>query len=159
MQLVFDGITAISTFIGALATLVLMIIGVAQLGKFKNQVRADFAYKIYQDMLCWLDSHPEAKAWIIDGQMVKKLGANYGKWQFDDFLAYFETLWSFSKKGLIDDEIVYTLFSDYLITVYEANNFELQGILDNLRKKEGKRFYGGAELLYQKFKRIERGRG
>ena len=82
--------------------------------------------------------------------------SNFIKWEFDDYLGYLETVWSLTKKGLADKEIVYDILSDYLIPVYEANNFELKKIIEKIRKKEGKQdFYIGVESLYKEMKKYE----
>ena len=78
---------------------------------------------------------------------------NFDKWEFDDYLGYFETIWSLEKRGLVDEEVVYDILSDYLIEVYEAHNFGVKKIIEELRKTENKKdLYEGVEALYQEMK-------
>ena len=113
-------------------------------------------YRISMDLDAWLREHKEAKDWIFTKLDHEKLGDRYNEWEFDDFLGFFETIWSFDKKKLVDKNIVYDLFSDYLISVYEANDFELKTIIDEGRIKEAEvDFYIGVEKLYKEMKTVE----
>jgi len=147
---------------------ILLAIGVGiawwQLRRMNIQARADFTYRIYRDLLEWLSRHKECRDWLffLDSHLGNPddKNSNFTKWEFDDYLGYFETVWSLAKKGLIDKEIVYDILSDYLIPIYEANNFELRKIIEKIRKEEGKQdFYIGAENLYKEMKRYEKKKG
>lgn len=154
----FSGIlTALFTLALAAFTLALVIVARKQLGGFTRQVRADFLYRISRDLDYWLAVHKEARKWIFDDLDKEKLGrARFNEWEFDDFLGFFETIWSFDKKGLIDKEIVYDLFSDYLIWVYEANDYEIEKMIKEMREEEhGKDFYEGVMKLYEEMKELE----
>jgi len=147
---------------------VLLALGVGiawwQLRRMNIQAKADFTYKIYKDLLEWLNRHKECRDWLffLDsclGDPYDK-GSNFTKWEFDDYLGYFEAVWSLTKKELVDKEIVYDILSDYLIPIYEANNFELRKIIEKIRKKEGKQdFYIEVENLYKEMKRYEKKKG
>jgi len=139
----------------ALFSFGLLMVALWQLNKFNNQTRADFTYKVYRDLLGWLNSHKEVKNWIFKPKNIP-LGSNFDEWEFDDFLGYFETVWSLNKKRLVDKNIIYDLLSDYLISVYEANDKELEEIINKIRKEEGKPdLYIGVEKLYKEMKKIE----
>ena len=105
-------------------------------------------------MLAWLDAHEPIREWIFKRLDIEKLGKDrFDEWQLDEYLSFFETIWSFDKKGLIDKDTVYDLFSDFLISVYEANNSELKNIIQELRKEENKSdLYIGVEQLYNEMK-------
>ncbi|MEM5782622.1 MAG: hypothetical protein QXD43_05545, partial [Candidatus Aenigmatarchaeota archaeon] len=94
--------------------LILIALGVwvawRQLERMNAQNKADFTYKVYQDLLRWLEKHKECRDWIF--KLEGKLGDNFDKWEFNDFLGYFEALYSLKKRGLVDEEIVYDLLSD-----------------------------------------------
>ncbi len=52
--------------------------------------------------------------------------------------------------------MVYDLFSDYLIDVYEANDFEIGKIIEELRKEGNENdLYIGVEELYKEMKKLE----
>lgn len=121
-----------------------------QLKRMNVQAKADFTYRVYKDLLEWLTNHKKCREWIFS--LNRPLGEDYDKWEFDDYLGYFETIWSLKKKGLVDKEIVYDILSDYLISVYEANEFELQKIIEKIRKDEGEDYYEGVEKLYKEMK-------
>jgi len=140
--------------------LIIISIGVyiawSQLSNMNTQRKADFTYKIYKDLLEWLASHKECRKWIFsDLNNFPPLEPNYEKWEFDDYLGFFEAVWSLRKRRLVDEKMVYDLLSDYLITVYEANNYELKTIIQEIRKKEGRDFYEGLEELYKEMKKHE----
>jgi len=124
-----------------------------QLRRMNLQTKADFTYRVYKDFLEWLDNHKECREWIFT--LDKPLKQNFDKWEFDDYLGFFETIWSLKKRRLADEEMIYDTFSDYLISVYEANDFELKEIIDEIRKNEGKDFYEGVEQLYREMKEYE----
>lgn len=141
-----------------------IVIGWQQLKRMNIQARGDFTYKIYRDLLEWLSCHKECRDWLFF--LDSRLGdpddkdSNFVKWEFDDYLGYFETVWSLAKRELVDKEIVYDILSDYLIPIYEANNFELKEIIEKIRKEEGKQdFYIGVENLYKEMKRYEEKKG
>lgn len=128
----------------------------SQLSSLKTQRKIDFTYKIYKDLLDWLNSHKECKDWVFsDLNNFPPLRPNYEKWEFDDYLGHFEAVWSLRKRKSVDDEIVYDLLSDYLIPIYEANNFELKTIIQEIREKEGRDFYEGVAELYKEMKKHE----
>ena len=141
-------------------------VGIAwwQLRKMNIQTKADFTYRIYKDLLEWLNHHKRCRDWLffLDSRLGDPYDkdSNFTKWEFDDYLGYFETVWSLTKKGLVDKEIVYDILSDYLIPIYEANNFELKEIIKRIRKEESKQdFYIGVENLYKEMKRYEEKKG
>lgn len=141
----------------AFFTLGLLVVGGYQFLKFNNQVRADFLYKIMQDMQQWLNSHKETKEWIFEGLQKEPITEKrYEEWEFDDLLGFFETIWSLDKRGLIDEELAYDFFSDYLICIYEANDFEIKKLLMRFRKEEGSDLYVGIDSLYKKMKKRQK---
>jgi hypothetical protein len=146
------------------SNLIIVYLGVgvawSQLSSLNTQRKADFTYKIYKDLLDWLTSHKDCREWIFsDINNFPTLKPNYKKWEFDDYLGYFEAIWSLRKRKLVDEEIVYDLLSDYLIPVYEANNYELKTIIQEIREQEGRDFYEGVEKLYKKMKKYEQKKG
>jgi len=60
--------------ITTLVTIIIAIFGYKQFNKFNNQVKGDFIYRIYQDMLQWLSIHKEARKWIysLDKKILKQ---------------------------------------------------------------------------------------
>ncbi len=57
----------------------------------KDQISADFLYKIEEDILKWLDRHREAKKWIYSRKKEKEalgpiLKEKYDEWEFEDYL-------------------------------------------------------------------------
>lgn len=147
----------ISAIVTALATSSLAVIAWWQLSRYTNQLRAEFLYTISKDLDAWLRKHKPARDWIFKGSDSERLRRErYDEWEFDDFLGFFETIWSFDKKGLVDKEMVYDLFSDYLIDVYEANDFEIGKIIEELRKEGNENdLYIGVEELYKEMKKLE----
>ena len=106
----------------------LLIVAWIQVNKFRDQVKADFLYRIYKDMLEWLKNHKEVRDWIFETKETLTR-EKYESWELDEFLSFFEMIWSFDKKGLVDQDTVYDLFSDFLISAYEANDFALKKII------------------------------
>ncbi|MGB9677329.1 MAG: DUF4760 domain-containing protein, partial [Candidatus Ratteibacteria bacterium] len=133
-------------------TILLIYIAWRQLKLLLIQSRADLIHKIYQGLIEWLEKHPEARNWIY--KLDRKISEEeFGQYFLDDFLGYFEEIWSLSKKDLIDFDLVYDLFSDYLIEPYE---FQLKEIITILREKERKPdLYEGLEELYERMKNYE----
>jgi len=126
-------------------------IALHHLWRIKLQHRANFTYTIYQDFMEWLKNHKECRDWVF--KLDQHINAHYLDWEFDDFLGYFEALWSLEKLKLVDMRMVYDLFSDYLIDIYESNDFELKKIIEKLRSEEGKQdYYTGVEKLYTMMK-------
>lgn len=153
-----DGIEKYSGSLTAIFTFGLLIVAWVQLNKFRSQVKADFLYRIYKDLIEWLNNHKEARAWIFETKE-ELTREKYESWEMDDFLSFFEMIWSFDKRGLVDKEIVYDLFSDLLISSYEANNFALRNIIRDLKKEEKKKdLYVGIARLYAEMKSLERGK-
>ncbi|MCM8788074.1 MAG: hypothetical protein NC935_08525 [Candidatus Omnitrophica bacterium] len=140
-----------------LQTIIIAVgVGIAywQLNRMNVQNKADFTYKVYKDLIKWLEKNKECRNWIL--KLNEKLKSNFEKWEFDDFLGYFVTIYALKRRKLIDKEMVYDLFSDYLISVYEANDFELKEIIRELREKEKKEdLYIEIEELYKEMKQRE----
>jgi hypothetical protein len=118
----------------------------------RRQIRGDLIHKIYNEMMSWLEKHPDTRRWIF--ALDKKLDLKeYNDLFLDDFLSFFEEIWTFSKRKLIDFDLVYDLFSDFLIKPYE---FNLKELIESLREKEkSPDYYVGVEELYKKMKKYE----
>jgi hypothetical protein len=130
----------------------------------KDQISADFLYKIEQDILRWLERHAEAKKWIYSKKEDKEaagpiLKDKYDEWEFEDYLNYFETIWIFGKRNLIDIETFYDFYGYYFLSVYEANDKELERMIRAMREEEAdKDLYEGVENLYNAMTVIKRRR-
>lgn len=148
-------------YVGILQTLIIgvgVVIALCQLQRMNAQAKADFTYKVYKDLLEWLNSHKECGDWI--SSLKGLLKSNFDSWEFHDYLGYFETVWSLKKKRLVDEDIVYDILSDYLISVYEANDFELQKIIGEKREEDNMPdMYEGVEKLYKDMKKYESEKG
>ena len=146
---------SVAEIVTALATAGLVVVAFFQFRRFNNQVRADFTYKVYRDLCEWLRLHPEAREWINDPEG-KALDAEFDAWEIDDYLTYFETVWSLWRTDLVDRDMVYDLLSDYLIVSYEANDREVEKIIHKMREEEpdSRDVYIGAENLYREMKRM-----
>jgi hypothetical protein len=139
-------------WVNVVLTLFLIIFAWIQLSLMRRQIRADLIHKIYNEMMTWLEKHPETRKWIF--ALDKKLDLKkYDDLFLDDFLSFFEEIWTFSKQKLIDFDLVYDLFSDFLIKPYE---FNLKELIESLREKEkSPDYYIGVEELYRKMKDYE----
>jgi hypothetical protein len=136
--------------------LIITILIFQQLSTANDLNKVNLTYKIYSDMTDWEHSHPETRKWIYEYDDKKdsmiSLDLNYYKWQFDDYLTYFETIYELQQKDLVDKELAYNLFSGNLEQIYEVNNFELQRILKQSRiDQNDPEVYIGAEKLYYEF--------
>ncbi len=70
---------------------------------------------------------------------------------------YFETIWIFGKRNLIDIETFYDCYGYYFLSAYEANDKELEKIIRTIREEEGvKELYEGIENLYNAMVMIKR---
>jgi len=139
----------------AVATLGLVAVAFVQLRRFNRQVRADFTYKVYSDLRQWLRLHPDARAWIDDPDGTPLDNDHYDEWNMDEFLTYFEAVWSLRLKRLVDRDMVYDLLSDDLITAYEANNLEIEKIIRDMRSEPGcSDVFIGVEKLYREMKHM-----
>ena len=147
----------VAEIVSAVATLGIVAVAFVQLRRFNRQVRADFTYKVYRDLREWLRTHPNARQWLNNPDR-EPLGDHYDEWDFDEFLTYFEAVWSLWLKRLVDREMVYDLLSDDLITTYEANDREIEKIIRGLRTEEpdADDVFIGVEQLYDKMKRRTR---
>jgi len=145
------GTTLCFTLAGILIILIAIFF---QLNDMNDTNKVNLTYKIYGDMQNWEQSHPEARKWIYESQdkdsiFLKKY---YYKWDFDDYLGYYELLYSFEQKGVIDKKLSYDLFSGNLEGIYEENNFELQNIIDSFRiEANDPEIYIGVENLYHEY--------
>jgi len=146
---------SVAEIVTALATAGLVVVAFFQFRRFNNQVRADFTYKVYRDLCEWLRLHPEAREWINDPEG-KALDAEFDAWEIDDYLTYFETVWSLWRTDLVDRDMVYDLLSDYLIVSYEANDRGVEKIIHKMREegRDASDVYIGVEKLYREMKRM-----
>lgn len=152
LQIVIVGIGILFSILQTIFIVLGVLIAWWQLRRMNVQTRADFTYRVYRDLLEWLRDHKECRKWIFTLK-TPLTRENFDKWEFDDYLGYFETIWSLEKRGLVDEEVVYDILSDYLIEVYEAHNFGVKKIIEELRKTENKKdLYEGVEALYQEMK-------
>ena len=141
----------------ALGTAGLALVAYFQFRRFNKQVRADFTYKVYQDLYVWLNAHPQLQQWVDDPDG-RALKANYDAWGIDDYLTHFETVWSLWRTGLVDRNMVYDLVSEELIASYEANDCELERIIRDMQQEgtDTSDVYIGVQNLYGEMKRMTR---
>jgi hypothetical protein len=71
---ILNWLEAHSGLMTAIFTLFLVIIAYWQFNRFNNQTRADFLYRIYKDLLAWLDAHEPIREWIFKRLDIEKLG-------------------------------------------------------------------------------------
>ena len=145
------------SIISSVITLLLVWVGWRQLCMLNKRTQGEFSYKLYKDLLAFLEkpSNSELREWIykLDRPITKQ---EYKRWKMDDYLGYFEAIGTLKEKGLIDEEICYDLLSDYLIELWEHNNFGLRKIIENLREEENKPdLYEKTEKLYNEMKKYE----
>ena len=119
----------------------------------QKQKQTELTFQIYQDQMAWLKEHKECNAWIKELQ--DPLGPHYEKYNFSDYLEYFEDLYRLKKRELLDEKLLCDLFGDSLIAVYEANNYELKQTIEKMRT-EGRSHchYEGVEILYNDIKQL-----
>jgi len=118
-----------------------------------KQKRSELIFSVYQNQMAWLKEHKECGHWI--NNLEGPLGPNYEKYDFDQYMGFFGTLYCLKLRDLIDKELMYDLFGETLMSVYEANNYELKHIIME-RRKEGKLHdhYEGVEILYKDVKQL-----
>jgi hypothetical protein len=125
-----------------------------QLNQMNSASKINLTYKIYNDMAEWERSHPDARKWIYeyDDKDSVFLKDHFDKWQFDDYLTYYETIYSLEQKSVVDNSLVYDLYSANLEQIYEANNFELERLIKTMRiQQNDPEIYIGVEKLYFEF--------
>jgi len=121
-----------------------------QLGRLNDANRVELTRKIQSDMFQWKKEHLEAKAWINDPDST--LRRNYAEWDFDDYLGFYDDLYTLFQKNMIDKKLAYGFFSYELETIYKANNFELKALIDSFRVADNDpELLYGVEHLYQEF--------
>jgi len=143
------------TVIGSiLFGILIVLIGIFyQISKINDANRVTQTYKIYNDLIQWEKEHPDAKKWIwgIDSS---SLARNYDRWEFDDYLSFYEALYSLEQKNLTDRKFTYDMFSGELEGIYEANNFELKKMIDSMRVSDNDpEDYIGVEHLYNEWEK------
>ncbi len=133
-----------------------MAVAFFQLRRFNSQVQADFTYKVYRDLQSWLGNHSPAKLWFDKPDGTSLGEDHYDAWEIDELLTYFETVWSLWRADLVDKEMVYDLLSDDVISIYEANSLELDGIIRTMRTEEQDAgdIFIGVEHLYHVMKQM-----
>ena len=90
----------------AIITIFVLTIAYFQFREAKRQKRAEFTYKIYSDLIQWLNAHYDFKKCLITGEKEKELDQVL----IGDFLEYFEAVYIFEKKKLLDKKIATNLF-------------------------------------------------
>jgi len=78
----------------------------------------------------------------------------YSAYEFDDFLGHFEDLGMLEKQGVVDFEMVYGLFSWYIVVAWE--NCAICRYVRVQRKEEGEDVYEDFEYIYEKCKAREK---
>ncbi len=141
-------ILLIGVLLGILIALSLILI---QLRNNNKIAKINLTYSICKDIDKWEKEHPEASRWI--SKLDSPLADKYEKFEFDDYLGYYEALYYLKLNGSVDEGLVYELFSNELESIYEANNFELKGLILKMRKEENDpEIYIGVESLYKDIK-------
>ncbi|MDP4268255.1 MAG: hypothetical protein Q8880_12575 [Bacteroidota bacterium] len=136
-------------FAGILMALIFIYL---QISNSNNTNKINTTYSIYKDIVEWENTHKEAISWVNNPDTVK-LKYKYRDWEFDDYLGYYEMIYSLKKKNMIDMDLVYELTSSGLEGAYEANNFELRNLIQQFRKEDNDpEIYIGVEKLYNEFK-------
>ncbi len=133
----------------ALFAAALLVVAWLQLRNLRHQMRADLLYRLYQDSLDWMKRHPAVRKWIFEGAPAGLLAEKHEEWEIERYLTFFETLWSFEKRQLVDSATVCDLFRHFVVAPYEANAFELQRLISAVRAAERRPdLYCGIESLY-----------
>jgi len=127
-----------------------------------KHVQIEYVFHIYKDIIKWLNSHKGAHKWVYDPKSNQGLlKENWDNWGFDDFLGYFEAIWSLKKKGAIDIELVYDLLSDFLFSMLDETD-ELKNCIQQLRSEFKKEkgypsdYYKGISELYAELKKYQK---
>lgn len=133
--------------------ILILLIGIYyQISKINDANKVNLTYKIYTDVLQWEKEHPEVSDWIAKPDSL--LTKNYDKWDFDDYLSYYEALYALREKNLVDKKLTDAMFSYELEHIYEANHYELKAIIDSMRLQDNDpEIYLGVEKLYNDFHR------
>ena len=134
----------------AICILTVLFLVAFYLKKDNEQKKAMLTYNIYSDIIHWEQLHPDARHWIFE--LDSPLKDNYSNWQFDDYLGYYELLYTLYKKDQIDIDLAYELLSNTLETIYKAHDNELGKMIQQFRKEENDpEIYIGIEKLNQEF--------
>lgn len=154
----------IFTFIAALFTGLIFMVGYKQLRDFKKSKQVEFTYKVDEDFSNFLNNpaNEKAKNWLIDGIEVNEEDHDIIRQLFDEF----EAIYSLMKQGVINDEIFYDLLSYYVESVFNNQNKPLGNDFIKLQReiaiKNGitrpNEIYIGIELLYKKIQRMAKSR-
>jgi hypothetical protein len=140
----------ISSFL--LGLIIVLIAIFFQFEKLNEAKKFELTYRINDKMAQWEKNNPEAKKWIYNLHDTTSLTKNFEKWNFDDYLAYYEDLNSLWTKGLVDKQLAYDCFSWNVESIYERNGAELRKIISKERAESNDpELYIGIEFLYYEF--------
>jgi hypothetical protein len=125
-------------------TIVALVIAYYQLLDIREHKRIEFTYQLYRDFFNYLNEteNKELKDWLF-GTEVKNLDRN----KIGDLLEQFEAVWSLQNKNLIEEDVVYDLFSFYILKAAEAKNPSALQYLEQVRIEE-KGLVGYADDLF-----------
>ena len=128
----FDKPLKVALTILILGVFVSLLLLIKELRYTNNINKANLTYSIYKEKVSWQTQHPAAYKWF--STLDTLLTPFYHDWEIDDYLGIYEMLYALQQKDMIDEDIMYELFSYELIAIYEANNFELKKMIERYRK-------------------------
>lgn len=139
-------------------TIVVLVISYYQLVDIRKHKRIEFTYQLYRDFFNYLNEerNSDLRNWLL-GDKVKNLDRN----KIGDLLEHFEAVWSLQNKKQIEDDVVYDLFSFYIMKAEQAKNPSALEYIEKTRldKNGGLDYsndlYIGYESLLRQMKSME----
>jgi len=145
----------VTSLVPAIAALIcfLVIAFYIEVQSCERQKRAELTFEIYHAQMAWLKTHKEFGNWLA--KSAGPPGPDCSRYDFDEYLGYFEDLYILKRRGLLDKKLMYDLFGKTLISVYEANNHELNFLTEDM-KNNSDDCYEWVDILYRDMKHHEK---
>jgi hypothetical protein len=126
-------------------TILVLIIAYYQLRDFRLHKRIEFTYDLYRHFFNYLNDplNKDVRAWLF-GATVEHIDKN----KIGDLLEQFEAVWSLQNKKLVEKDVVYDLFSFYILKAAQAKKPSALEYIEYVRVEEKKVLVGYSDDLF-----------
>lgn len=107
------------SLVGPFIALIALVIAYYKLKDLRVHKRIEFTYDLYRHFFAFLNEerNGDIKRWLFGEEV-----ADLDLVKLGDLLEQFEAVWSLKKKGMVDNDVFYDLFSYYIEKAQAAKN-------------------------------------
>jgi len=136
-----------------LVAFIALLVAWWQLRDIRKHRRVEFTYQLYRDFFNYLndEKNRDIKGWLFGQDVVNLDGIKIG-----DLLEQFEAVWSLQTKDLVDEDIVYDLFSYYIMKASNTANPTASAYIDQLKLEEKECLVGYTDDLFVGYENLLR---